>query len=169
MNTRGSHTRLFCPWNSPGKNAGVSCCFLLQGIFLTQGLNPRLLHWQADSLVLSYLGSPYLAIKKNEVLIHAPKWQNLRTTELSERRQIQYPPDPWTTQGLVRNLQMASSQPCISEVPPVPQLLNICGSTLWIQPTADDIGLRHLLLKKISTYKWTHNSNLCYSRVNYTY
>ena len=27
--------------------------FLLQGIFLTQGSNPRLLHWQADSLPLA--------------------------------------------------------------------------------------------------------------------
>ena len=27
--------RLLCPWDSPGKNAGVACHFLLQGIFLT--------------------------------------------------------------------------------------------------------------------------------------
>ena len=25
------------PWDSPGKKTGVSCHFLLQGIFLTQG------------------------------------------------------------------------------------------------------------------------------------
>ena len=31
--------------------------FFLQGIFLTQGLNPRLLHWQEGSLPLSHLGS----------------------------------------------------------------------------------------------------------------
>ena len=30
------------PWDSPGKNAGVGCHALLQGIFLTQGSNPRL-------------------------------------------------------------------------------------------------------------------------------
>ena len=36
--------RLLCSWNSPGKNTGVGCHFLLQGIFLTQGLNPCLLH-----------------------------------------------------------------------------------------------------------------------------
>ena len=29
---------------SPGKNIGVGCHFLLQGIFLTQGLNPGLPH-----------------------------------------------------------------------------------------------------------------------------
>ena len=36
--------RLFCPWHSPGKNIGVDCHALLQGIFPTQGLNLGLLH-----------------------------------------------------------------------------------------------------------------------------
>ena len=35
---------LFCPWKSPGKNTGVGCHSLLQGIFLTQGSNLGLLH-----------------------------------------------------------------------------------------------------------------------------
>ena len=51
-------TRLFCPWNFPGKNTGMGCHFLLQGIFWTQGSNPRLLHWLADSLPLCHMGSP---------------------------------------------------------------------------------------------------------------
>ena len=38
------HTRLLCPWNSPGKNTGVVYHALLQGIFLTQGSNPYLLY-----------------------------------------------------------------------------------------------------------------------------
>ena len=46
--------RLFCPWDFPGKNTEVSCHFLLQGVFLTQGSNLCLLHWQADSLPLSH-------------------------------------------------------------------------------------------------------------------
>ena len=41
---RQSPSRLLCPWNSPGRNAGVGSHSLLQGIFLTQGLNPGLLH-----------------------------------------------------------------------------------------------------------------------------
>ena len=49
--------RLFCPWDLPGKNTGVGCHFLLQGVFLTQGSNPCLPHWQADSLQLSYQAS----------------------------------------------------------------------------------------------------------------
>ena len=54
-------TRLLCSWNSPAKNTGVGCHFLLQGIFLTQRLNMHLLcllHWQADSKPLRHLGSP---------------------------------------------------------------------------------------------------------------
>jgi len=38
-----AHTRLLCPWDSPGKNTGEGCQALLQGIFLTQGSNPHLL------------------------------------------------------------------------------------------------------------------------------
>jgi len=34
--------RLLCPWDFPGKNIGVGCHSLLQGIFLTQGLNQGL-------------------------------------------------------------------------------------------------------------------------------
>ena len=48
---------------SPGKNTGVGCHFQLQGVFLTQGLNPRLLHllhWQVDSLPLCHLVRPHL-------------------------------------------------------------------------------------------------------------
>ena len=47
--------RLLCSWDSPGKNTGVGCHCLLQGIFLTQGSNPHLLHWQTDSLPLAKL------------------------------------------------------------------------------------------------------------------
>ena len=46
--------RRLCPWDSPGKNTGVSCHALLQGTL--QGSNLQLLsllHWQADSLPLA--------------------------------------------------------------------------------------------------------------------
>ena len=73
-----SHVQLFAiPWTiacqaavSMGlfrKNSEVGCHFLLQGILLIQGLNPRflhLLHWQADSLPLSHLGSLHTQIFK---------------------------------------------------------------------------------------------------------
>ena len=45
-----------CPWNSPGKNTVVSRHSLLQGIFLTQGLNPDLLHCRLTLYSLSHQG-----------------------------------------------------------------------------------------------------------------
>ena len=68
--------RLLCPWDSPGKSTGVGCHALLQGIFPSQGLNRWLLcllwllRWQAESLPLSHLGSPYMVIS-------AQNWQML--------------------------------------------------------------------------------------------
>ena len=47
-------------WDSPGKNTGVGCHFLLQGIFPTQGSNLHLLYllcWQAGSLLLAPPGN----------------------------------------------------------------------------------------------------------------
>ena len=49
--------RLLCPWDCPGKNTGVDCGFLLQGIFLTQELNPGLLHCRRILYWLSW-GKP---------------------------------------------------------------------------------------------------------------
>ena len=59
------------PRNTPVvlQNTGEGCHFLLQGIFLTQGSNPGLLHWQADSLPLYHLGSPSQHIYRS----HLPK------------------------------------------------------------------------------------------------
>ena len=54
-------TKLLYPWDPPGKNTGMGCHFLLQGIFPTQGLNPSLLsllHWQVVSLPLEPPGNP---------------------------------------------------------------------------------------------------------------
>ena len=56
--------RLLCPWDFPGKNTGVGCHFVFQGIFLFPGdlpdseVKPVFPVWQADSLLLSHLGSP---------------------------------------------------------------------------------------------------------------
>ena len=43
-------------WDSPGKNIGVGCHVLFQGIFPTQRSNPHLLcllHWQVGSFTTS--------------------------------------------------------------------------------------------------------------------
>ena len=70
-------TRLFCPWDSPGKNNGVGCHVLLQGIFTTQGLNPglplcsRILHH------LSHQGSPDKSRDKLLLFRVISKWNKI--------------------------------------------------------------------------------------------
>ena len=55
---------------SPGKNAGVGCHALLQGIFPTQRWNPGLLHRKADSLPPEPPGKPLVFLYvKNQILI----------------------------------------------------------------------------------------------------
>ena len=51
-------TRLPRPWDFLSKSTGVGCCFLLQGIFPTQGLNPGLPHCRQMLYCLSHQGSP---------------------------------------------------------------------------------------------------------------
>ena len=68
-------TRLLCPQDYSSKNIGVSCHFFLQGIFLTQGLNPQHPHHphcQADSLPLSHLGNPINMIQFSSVAQSCP-------------------------------------------------------------------------------------------------
>ena len=95
-------TRLLCPWDSPGKNPGVGCQALLQGIFPTQGSNPHLfclLHWQAGSLPLEppgkalYLSShscmygtsmycvSVISVRQLEQEKRSPKWRWLKDKE----------------------------------------------------------------------------------------
>ena len=51
-------TRILCPWNFPGKNTGVGCRFLLQGIFPTQGWNPGLSYCRRILYHLTHQGKP---------------------------------------------------------------------------------------------------------------
>ena len=64
-------TRLLCPWDSPGKNTGVGCHALLQGIFPTQGSNPGLLHCRRILYRLSHQGSP-LSLAEGFLISVAP-------------------------------------------------------------------------------------------------
>ena len=50
--------RPLCQWSSSGKNTGLGCHVLFQGIFPTQRSNPRVLHCQVGSLPLMPPGKP---------------------------------------------------------------------------------------------------------------
>ena len=61
---------LYSLWNSPDQNTGVGSLSLLQGIFLTQGLNPGLLHCRQILYQLSHQVIPYVQIVKEIYLIY---------------------------------------------------------------------------------------------------
>ena len=72
-----SPARLLCPWDSPGKNTGVGCHSLLQGIFPNQGWNPSLLsllHWQGGSLPLEPPGKPISGKGTDVKNLQRTKW-----------------------------------------------------------------------------------------------
>ena len=46
-----------CPWDFPGKNTGMGCCFSSPGNLPGPGIQSMSPVWQADSLPLSLLGS----------------------------------------------------------------------------------------------------------------
>ena len=56
---------LLCTWNCSGKNTGVGCHFLPQGIFLTQRSNLsflHILHWQADFFIICAAQEALIAV-----------------------------------------------------------------------------------------------------------
>ena len=63
--------RLLHPWDFPGKNTGVVCHFLCQGIFPAQGSNPGLPNCRQTLHHLSYQESPInLPTKQKETHRH---------------------------------------------------------------------------------------------------
>ena len=70
-------TRLVSLWNSPGKNTGVGCHFLLLGIFPTLGPNPGL-HCSWILYCLSHQGSA------------SPAWELCRPCPLGDLWELYY-------------------------------------------------------------------------------
>ena len=62
-------TKFLCPWDSPGRNTGVSSHSLLQGIFPTQGLNSDLLYCRQILYLLSHQGSLFQDIHLSKLLL----------------------------------------------------------------------------------------------------
>ena len=61
-------TRLLCPWDFPGKNTGVGCHFLFQGIFLTcvSCIGRWILyHWATKEPHIYYIGRDHLIPGQN--------------------------------------------------------------------------------------------------------
>ena len=86
--------------DSPGKNTGVGCHALLQGIFL--GLNPCLLcllHWQTGSLPLVPPGKPepgYWCLSFSPLVFQVPKQTKVRLVKAMVFPVVRYGCENWT-------------------------------------------------------------------------
>ena len=92
--------QLLCPWNVPGKNTGVGCHFILQGIFPTQGSNPdllHLLHCRWILYLLSYGESPSLFVNKGKVFFYGlrPGWGKQAGTPVRSQPRGLWVPLQW--------------------------------------------------------------------------
>ena len=78
-------TRLLCSWNFQGKNTGVGCHVLLQGIFPTQGSNMGLLHHRQILYRLSCQRSPQFSSAQSlsNVRLFATPWTVAHQAPLS--------------------------------------------------------------------------------------
>ena len=92
---------LLCPCDSPGKNNRVGFYSLLQGIFLTQGLNPGLPHCRQILYHLSHQGSPYiqlyvhiypLPLEPPSLLLPTPPHPCHHPTSLAHHRALNWVP-----------------------------------------------------------------------------
>ena len=74
--------RFLYPWDSPGKNTGMGCHFLLQGASPTQESNPGLLHCRQILCRQSYEGSLTAfwgpSAMRTNLLLNIPIWMDPR-------------------------------------------------------------------------------------------
>ena len=108
---------LLCPCDFLGKNTGVGCHFLLQGTFPTQGLNLRLLYWQASSSSLSQQESPsHSSIAQTKITEYRWWKEMLEPTERNKEAML-----------LWVGLERLSSDPCKA-----PSLCSGLMAVMWL-------------------------------------
>ena len=117
----------------------MCCHFRLQGVFPTQGLNPRLLHWQVDSLPLSYLGHPGRILDGSKCVLR-PLWDLQGSSRMSEVMGKERKRAWWALAGSPERPKRGLSLPahesnCTPHIPLVKDLvrmdLNFLSLSVW--------------------------------------
>ena len=166
-----SHVQLFVtPWTVarqaplpmgfPGKNTGVGCHFLLQGIFLTQGSNPHLLHCQVDSFSLSHQESPLIYLFSSvqllsNVQLFATPWTTAFQASLSItnfRSSLKLT----STESVMPSNHLILCRPLLL-LPPIPPSIRVFSdeSALrirWPSPSQNSHGITTATVRVASIY-----------------
>ena len=109
-----------CPWNSLGKNTGVGCHSLLQGIFPTQGSNLGLLHCRWILYCLNHQETP---ITSKDALMNG-KWKlswkmaQLFALQMGRLQSTYYPSLPGAHSGRGLDISLLATFPRLPSLPP---------------------------------------------------
>ena len=125
-------TKLFRPWDFLGKCTGVGCCFLLQGIFPTQGSNPGLSHYRQMLYHLSHQGSKVTLAMSNSVWPHGLYMPGSSVQGILQARILE-----WVAMPSSRGSSQTRDRTCVLYVSCIGQwvlyhLIHL-GSPRWVQ------------------------------------
>ena len=118
---------LLCPWDSPGKNTGVGCHFLLYGIFLTQESNPGHLHCRQTILLIELWG------KTLETQVQSLSKEDPLEEDMATNSNIFAWSIPWTEEpGGLKSIRL---QKVINIEQLWKTILNYIMIKEWVQPS----------------------------------
>ena len=119
---------LLCPWDFPGKNSGVGCHFLLQGMFQTQGLSSSLPRYMQILYCLSHQGIKIIFTSESHLVMSDSLWPHVLYS-------------PWNSPGqntgvgslslLQGTFPIQGSNPGLSHCRWLPYQLNHKGRPKW--------------------------------------
>ena len=144
---RQQPTRLLHPWDSPGKNIGVACHFLLQWFFPTQGSNPGLPHCRQTPYRLSHQGShdqPRQHIKSRDMTLPSSQSYGFSSSHVwiwEMNHKESYVPKNWCFLTVMLEKTLESPLDC-KEIKPV----NPKGNQSWIFIGRTDIEVEAPIL-----------------------
>ena len=92
---RWKPTRLLCPWDSPGKNPGVGCHFLLQCMKVKSESEVASIHKHRVKLVLEKAGKPETKLPTSTE--SSKKQESSRKTSISALLTMPKPLTVWIT------------------------------------------------------------------------
>ena len=134
-------TRFLCPWDSPGKNTGVGCHFLFQGVFPTQGLNLSLLHRQTNSSPLAPLEKP---IPINSSFKSSPnsKIASLTLVFAQDTEQISGQSGTQVQASPRASPRPCTTTPCPGVSPSSVKLISVVADCLFLTCVCHSVALR---------------------------
>ena len=150
----------FCnsSWNSPGQNARVDSCSLLQGIFPSQGSNPGLLHCRQILYQLSHQGMvPKLQCCFSSVAQSCPALCDPMDCSMPGFPVPSQTPEATQTHVHWVGDAIQPSHPLLSPSPPAPNPSQHQGLFQWVNCSHE---VAKILEFQHQSFQWTSRTDL---------